>query len=317
MKWSLPVTIAVLAVFTNGDVTAQGNPTPPCRARTLDLRASVQQSGSSCKMLYNEMSDYSPNSAWQMEYDTGMAFVDQCPNDPNSYWGFHYMTEAVSELGNSDALRAKYLAWLKSVLYVNTTNPEYFCWDVEAIAGELPISHDTTPGTVSKMTNNTLSVIAWLMRNTTCDTPALWDQYQVSRRSQRQDWLNDTNAYPLDTTLPSMADLGLDTLLNEHFQYVSGVAPDNFNQIVPTFGVSENPFTKVTGLWFDLSQSTYLGIQVFDLEGRPVIGDGSGIVYSPGAHDIPIDLRDYPAGSYYLRVALGTGEVRTIKLIKD
>ena len=38
MKWYLPVTIAVLALFAMGDVTAQGNPTT-CRARTLDLRA--------------------------------------------------------------------------------------------------------------------------------------------------------------------------------------------------------------------------------------------------------------------------------------
>jgi len=39
MKCILPVTIAILAVLTKDDVTAQGNPTPECRARTLDLRA--------------------------------------------------------------------------------------------------------------------------------------------------------------------------------------------------------------------------------------------------------------------------------------
>jgi len=36
MKWFLPVTFAVIA---KGDVTAQGDPTAPCRARTPDLRA--------------------------------------------------------------------------------------------------------------------------------------------------------------------------------------------------------------------------------------------------------------------------------------
>ena len=39
MKWLLPVTIVILALYAMGDVTAQGNLTPPCRARTLDLRA--------------------------------------------------------------------------------------------------------------------------------------------------------------------------------------------------------------------------------------------------------------------------------------
>jgi hypothetical protein len=38
MKWFLPVTIAVLTVLANGDLTARDNSTP-CRARTLDLRA--------------------------------------------------------------------------------------------------------------------------------------------------------------------------------------------------------------------------------------------------------------------------------------
>jgi hypothetical protein len=42
MKWLSSVTIAVLAVFANGQprrVTAEDSSTPPCRAGTLDLRA--------------------------------------------------------------------------------------------------------------------------------------------------------------------------------------------------------------------------------------------------------------------------------------
>ena len=39
MKLILPITIAVFTLLAKGDVKAQGNPTPPCRARTLDLRA--------------------------------------------------------------------------------------------------------------------------------------------------------------------------------------------------------------------------------------------------------------------------------------
>jgi hypothetical protein len=39
MKWILPITIASLTVLTKGDVKAQVNPIPPCRAWTLDLRA--------------------------------------------------------------------------------------------------------------------------------------------------------------------------------------------------------------------------------------------------------------------------------------
>jgi hypothetical protein len=43
MKWILPITVPVIAVLINGDVTAQRNPTPPCRAGTLDLRARQEE----------------------------------------------------------------------------------------------------------------------------------------------------------------------------------------------------------------------------------------------------------------------------------
>jgi hypothetical protein len=39
MKWFLPIMIAILAVFANGNGIAQVSSTPPCRAGTLDLRA--------------------------------------------------------------------------------------------------------------------------------------------------------------------------------------------------------------------------------------------------------------------------------------
>lgn len=39
MKWSLPVTIAVHAILDYGDGATQVSSTPPCRARTHDLRA--------------------------------------------------------------------------------------------------------------------------------------------------------------------------------------------------------------------------------------------------------------------------------------
>src|ERR1700733_8805371 len=90
MKWILPVTIAVLALFANGDVTAQGNPTPPCRARTLDLRAhrkgvnpqSLEDSvPTGCQLSFNRGLGYESNNLFQQSYDTLHDFVQRCATD--------------------------------------------------------------------------------------------------------------------------------------------------------------------------------------------------------------------------------------------
>ena len=39
--------------------------------------------------------------------------------------------------------------------------------------------------------------------------------------------------------------------------------------------------------------------------------------YTAGEHIVPISLLGLPSGTYYLRVSLGTGEVRTMKLMNE
>jgi hypothetical protein len=114
MKIFLSVTIAVLAVFANGNVNAQSSSTPPCRAGTLDLRAfsdpsdlgsaptvpSVSCSGdlisrkkgavpqaalnvdsaeSRCDFLLANGYNYGQDGLWQESYDTLRLFMEQCP----------------------------------------------------------------------------------------------------------------------------------------------------------------------------------------------------------------------------------------------
>ena len=291
---------------------------PAGSAQMLQHKSAPAQT--ECQWLHGLSTSYENNHLWQQCYDTTKKFVETCPFDmPNASFAFSTMDAAVSELaGPNGPLRAAYLEWLKSVLYLNTIDPGYFCECVRSIGGALPIPNDTTAGAVSRETNIGLSVIQWLIVNTSCDSPFLSHLYDQSRRTQREQWLNDTNAYKLDTTLPTMHDLGLDTLLARHFQISVGhLPPDRFNDIVSEFRVTKNPFDDQTALRYTLNEMAYVSVTVSDVTGRTVYGDGSGRTMSPGEQQLDLDLHNYPAGTYYLRIALGTGEVRTIKLVKE
>ena len=335
MKWILPVTIAVLALLAKGDVTAQCNPTT-CRARTLDLRAGfvINHSGNTpqslvgidtaaCQWLYNGANAYAQINIWQMAYDTAKKFLTTCPSDyPLTGHIFGITTQAIQGMGNSPELKAEYLGWLKSVLYDDTIHPEYFCACVEAIQSCVPLPNDTTPGWQSRTINYGLAVQRWLILNTACDSPTLWKEYKQSRLSQFEQWQNDPSAYPLDTTLPTMQDLGLDTLLNKHFLYASVDQPKS---IILNAAASPNPVSTGTVITFGINQEAYVKINLFNVLGVPVSGGrgpGSGGegyegLFQPGNHEVPLSLQGLPSGTYYARILTAFGSVATVKLVKE
>jgi hypothetical protein len=69
-------------------------------------------------------------------------------------------------------------------------------------------------------------------------------------------------------------------------------------------------------LKFALLQSTNLSITVFDVLGREFYSFATRAV-EPFEHYIQLDLKNIPSGTYFVRVSLSTGEVRTLKLVKE
>jgi hypothetical protein len=297
-------------------------PTVTCGSGTgyLALEKDAKQTASfdsvptGCQLRYNRVFSYSNNHLWHMCYDTARSFIETCPFWPESWRAFGFATQAVVSLGVSDTgLYAQYRHWLESVLYLNRTDPEYFCQCVEAISQTF-YARDTTEQLIWKGTNRQLAVTQWLLEHTDCDTHNLRKDYNRARQTQYQDWLNDTTI-KLDTTLPSMHDLGLDSILNIHFSGV-GPQPTIYARVLSSMTVSENPLRKTTLLRFDLDRAVYLKVDILDELGRTVVGDESGRSYNPGRHELPLDLSGQASGAYYLRISLGDGEVRTLKLIK-
>jgi hypothetical protein len=235
MKWILPVMIAILAVFANGDVTAQGNPAPPCRAGTLDLRAkekggkaqSLQDTNSdTCAYLYNEGESLSQFYYWQESYDTLKLAIERCPNFdwPDQASAFGGLDGDVANLGNGNysydsTIYASYRVWLYSVLYLNTTDPGYFCFCVQQIFNCFDYVKDVTVDTIGFSYGNTeVAFDRWLIQNSSCDSADAWANWQITRNEQRQFWLQDSMDglhYPYDTTIPTLSQIGygIDTLL--------------------------------------------------------------------------------------------------------
>ena len=308
-----PYPAAVLSsASTFGTISCSGGTgdiAPPAKV-ILQL---AMDSGVACGDLLEKGYEFMKNHQNQQCYDSLQKFIETCPLWLNSSRAFGYMTAAVQGLQRDTSIWARYRGWLESVLYLNKVDPEYFCSCVEAISGTLYDSRDTTLEQNWKASNRTLAVWQWLLHRTTCDTSMLRRDYQNARKSAYEQWLNDTTLH-LDTTLPSMKDLGLDSILNLHLGVNLTHSP--YAAMLAGFSVSTNPFTSSTALLFDLDKMAYVRYEVYDELGRMLIGDGSGHSYEAGKHQIPIEMKSFATGAYYLRVSLGDGEVRTIKLVR-
>jgi len=258
------------------------------------------------KSLYDGI-NYGYNYEYQLCYDSLQAFVNRCYNDPISYRAFTPMSSSEQYLELKDStLRIQYRLWLESVLYLNTTVPEYFCACVEALAGTFYIP------------NSNFAVLNWLIANTTCDTPYLSQEYMGGRLSQYQTWRDGDTSIPLDTTLPTMKQLGIDTLLARHSLMSVSELPQG---ILSNATANPNPTNEGTVISFAISKEAYVKIELFDLLGHEVhAGEDASLhewLIEPGNKSVPISLAGLAPGTYDARILTAYGEVQTVKLVKE
>src|ERR1700733_2982350 len=257
----------------------------------------------SCRRELNQGISYESNFQDQMAYDTLQAYVDTCYNDALSYEAFGTMTNAEYQLKLKDStIEMKYRLWLESVLYLNTTNPEYFCQCVQAL------------GSTFDLPNSGFAVLQWLILNTPCDTPYLWQEYEDGRQSQYETWQTTNPGQPLDTTLPSLQQLGIDTLLARHLLAVVSNQPVN---IILNATASPNPVSIGTEITFGISQEAYVKIGLFDILGHEVTSPGYEGLFEAGNHEVPLSLQSLPSGTYFARILTAYGSVATVKLVKE
>ena len=272
-------------------------------------------SGNNCDSLRSKASRYLYLHEYQQANDTIKHFIEVCYNDPNAPLQFQNFIASLGPLTTDDtSLWLEGRQWLESVLYLNTTTPEYFCKCVEAIAGTYNSPSDSTESLWWKEMNRGLAIDQWLVDHTTCDTPGLQNGIYGARASQYSDWLNDTTV-PLDTFEPSMHDLGLDTLLARHFLF--GVSEEKTQSIILSATASPNPVNTGTVITFGINQEAYVKINLFDILGQEITSPGYEGLFQPGNHAIPLSLQGLPGGTYYARILTAYGSVATVKLVKE
>ena len=235
---------------------------------------------------------------YKMQYDTLHHYIESCGKNDDSYQAFSGMDGAVQFISDDTTRFIPYRNWLISVLYLNTTQPFYFCDCMLSIAGTYQYGKYNPLGY--------LAVLKYLLSLPNCDESGLEKEYKNDSTYDQSEDYDPTH-------LPSLDSLGLGFLLN------AVVAPPSTplsSQYLASFTSSPNPFIGETSLEFTLNRMSYVTLAVYDELGRLVWGyPGSSL--EAGMHEVHIDGRSLPSGTLYARIATGFGEVKTVKLVHE
>ena len=75
----------------------------------------------------------------------------------------------------------------------------------------------------------------------------------------------------------------------------------------PSFSLNQNypnPFNPTTTIPFEIPQSAFVSLKLFNLYGRNVATLVNGVL-TPGRHDVSWNAIDFPSGVYYYRLTAG------------
>ncbi|MDP4218976.1 MAG: T9SS type A sorting domain-containing protein [Bacteroidota bacterium] len=237
----------------------------------------------------------------KQKYDTLKLYIKMCAaTDKDSYTAFAPLDGAVGLYAPNDASRFdEYRHWLISVLYLNTTEPAYFCNCLASIAGTYQYGKYYPLGY--------LTVLDYLRHTPSCYGKGLDREFSKDSLTAFQDGYDPTHLPPLDS-------LELGFLLKSD---VKSHSSQFLSERMASLSSTPNPFTKVTTLQFTLNRTIYTTIEVYDELGRLVWGDGKGSSLEAGTHSITIDGKNLPHGTLYARISTRFGEVKTVKLVHE
>jgi len=266
-----------------------------------------------CERLYNhgyDLAKFEPAKG----YDTLRYFIETCPLYTDGFQAFSMLDGAVTKMTQDKMKYPRYREWLLSVLYLNTIDPRYYCADVQSLL----MTFQYVPGRGYDL-NGALAINKFLLETSRCPTLINYiknDGWNQTRKEQYKHWQDtvtvDTNLFKLDTTLPSLEELGLG-ILRENPN--AGVKP--VHELKYTLGditASSNPFTKETYISLEMLQIGLVKFELCNELGQVVQSNDIGRVIEKGHHIIPIDGSNLSTGTYYARFSTSGGEVRTLKL---
>jgi hypothetical protein len=192
---------------------------------------------------------------------------------------------------------------------------EWFCAFLAAVAGTFVDSND-----IYKPNYREERAIAqYLVNNPRCSDDATGNsfEYQELLMTQENFWADTAHAGEVfDTTIPTMQQLGLDSVLIINGQAgVTYAVPTS--QIILSASVLDNPFQNSTSILVSIGREAYVTIAVYNVLGVQIAGTGYAGVFEQGSRTIPLDMTSAPSGAYYVRISTAYNETQTLKLTKE
>jgi hypothetical protein len=192
----------------------------------------------------------------------------------------------------TEAGRLAYRNWILDTVIGLRTDDGWFCYSVAALGPAYNHYHNNDPAS--------LAIAKFLIDNPRCASyrNEFSLDYSQGRSNQIATWedtAKNNDIKYFDSTLPSLHDLGLDTLLNwasVHPYDVTGP------QIITDYHILANPFKVGTSLSLAINREAYLHIEVLDLLGRKLEGAGYNGVFAPGSRTVPLKMESVPSGTY-------------------
>ena len=260
-----------------------------------------------CQLLLNYGYSFNRNFMYEQAYDSLRKFVETCPLHQSAYEAFPQTGVSVYNIEGNDSVRyEEYREWLISVLYLNTIDYKYYCGDVGQIMN--------TFGYRKGYERAFFTVLRYLLDHPKCKSLGLQQLWDNSWSSLHYDWSKGDTTVPFDSTWPSLDSIGLEFLTKLD---APQVRPIYTSKSLGSAIAMPNPFKDNIEIKLELLRSSYLGYTVYDALGKEIIHEAPKYMQS-GEHLLPILFPiNISSGTYYVRLLVGFGEVKTVKVVKE
>jgi hypothetical protein len=272
----------------------------------------LNQASIHCDSLYDKGINFFQGGKYEEAYSYHKKYIENCAQEKRSGGVFSRMSTANYVRSKDDSRFPEFREWLKKVVYYNLDS-NYYCEDVASII--------KTFGYFDSIRGNdalgAIAIVKYLKQEGKCSYYYdYWDQASKESMeylvSNYRDTVKDSLKTPLDTTLPSLEGLDLEILRGPNQGVVAITREPRLRELIAT----RNPFADILELKYRLDKSAMVRIDVYDLLGRAVYSEGQGYK-AEGEHVLSLQPEGWASGSYYVRLSSPSGEVKTVKVVKE
>ncbi|MDP4229268.1 MAG: T9SS type A sorting domain-containing protein, partial [Bacteroidota bacterium] len=266
-----------------------------------------------CNSLYDKGEGLDKEMKYAEAYDTLRLYIELCAMQQFAYFEFNTISGDLYLMGGDSSRFVSGRDWFKKVLYYNPDS-NYYCADVIGLLRTFNFfegrGNDYLGSlAVLKYLNDNHKCLSWydlkhydtIYSNTINQVISLW-----------RDSVKDSIKTPLDTTLPSIDELGLGILRGPSRV---GASSGPVSETIGNLALVENPFRTEAILRYRLNRGAMVRIDVYDVLGKQMRGEGEGYKHEDD-YEFSFDTRSWASGTYFVRVSTMGGEVQTIKAIK-